>query len=666
MNYPISTILLLVLSIMAQVDISSAASFDCSKATSIVDRSICADPVVSGLDEDLAKVYSKARVDSNFSNELLENQRAWLRTRNDCGNNSSCLVKSYRERIAQLNRINTATQNTVSQPLVQPSQSGRAPSIRSAVSNTLATLDGNWHSPQWKYGYVLKDGMGVATSTNSPNFQVGQNIIQLSATSPNTFTGQQVYTDGKFYKVTVTLQTDGRLYFEGEKNTKWVMERIGVPPQASSAAFQTSAAAPSTISTLQQPLAQSTQTQPAASPLFPAPTQTNQVVSPSSRIQTSNAGSGDQPKVQTVIVEGLGIDIQSAAQNAARNALTNVVGSLIDTQSMLNKRTQIEDGIRTQTKAITSSIKEYSQGSIQSFEILDTKTEGGLYRVSAKVSVRIEDFRAYIKKLAEGETAVEASLFTRSAIQNDQTRNKVDLINDLLRPLISGEVIRFDVEKPTALSESKYKGGDAQLNSIIQKNGIENVFLIKVNASIDPSFLQNMRRVIQETSSAHVSLINNPNRQSCGKSASTFNPQLDTMFAFYGTGFNLGGMPIDPNSIVDIYMTKGVASKLDKLPWGHPWNISTSLEVAVLGDNAQVLQRERFGASSTSNLKLFRNDGHSQDIPWVFATYRDVCETSSFSARGVAIVESRSYTLAIAINKNALQQAKKIVVRLIQ
>ena len=108
----------------------------------------------------------------------------------------------------------------------------------------IAMLDGNWHSPQWKYGYVLKDGMGVATSTNSPNFQVGQNIIQLTATSPNTFTGQQVYTDGKFYKVNAKLQTDGRLYFEGEKNVKWVMERIGLPPQASPSTNQTTASVP--------------------------------------------------------------------------------------------------------------------------------------------------------------------------------------------------------------------------------------------------------------------------------------------------------------------------------------------------------------------------------------------------------------------------------------
>ncbi len=102
----------------------------------------------------------------------------------------------------------------------------------------LAVLDGNWYSAQWKYGYVLKDGVGMATSTNSSNFQVGQNIIQLTAISPNTFTGQQVYTDGKFYKVNAKLQADGRLYFEGEKNAKWVMDRIGAAPQATTRSSQ--------------------------------------------------------------------------------------------------------------------------------------------------------------------------------------------------------------------------------------------------------------------------------------------------------------------------------------------------------------------------------------------------------------------------------------------
>lgn len=104
--------------------------------------------------------------------------------------------------------------------------------ISSAHSQSgLAALDGNWTSEKWKYGYTLQNGMGIATSTNSPNFKVGQNIIQLTATSNNTFSGRQVYTDGKFYNVKAILQSDGRLYFEGEKNAKWVMERVAITSQ---------------------------------------------------------------------------------------------------------------------------------------------------------------------------------------------------------------------------------------------------------------------------------------------------------------------------------------------------------------------------------------------------------------------------------------------------
>lgn len=94
---------------------------------------------------------------------------------------------------------------------------------QSAINN----IDGQWYSPEWRYGYVLRNGVGTATSTNSPNFQVGQNIIQLTATSANTFTGRQVYMDGRFYNVNVTLLPDGRLYFSGEKNVQWTMQRVG-------------------------------------------------------------------------------------------------------------------------------------------------------------------------------------------------------------------------------------------------------------------------------------------------------------------------------------------------------------------------------------------------------------------------------------------------------
>jgi hypothetical protein len=86
-------------------------------------------------------------------------------------------------------------------------------------------------------------------------------------------------------------------------------------------------------------------------------------------------------EIKIIIAEGVGSDPQNAAQDAAQNALTNVVGSFIDANKQLEKRSEIRDGIRSQTRQIRTDIKEYSQGSIRSFEIVDTKKDGSLFRV---------------------------------------------------------------------------------------------------------------------------------------------------------------------------------------------------------------------------------------------------------------------------------------------
>lgn len=94
------------------------------------------------------------------------------------------------------------------------------------LCDALGKLNGNWYSEKWKYGYELNNGIGVATSSNSAAFRVGDKIIRISPTSSNTFAGEQIYNDGKFYKITVTLEGDGRLTFNGEKNASWVMTRV--------------------------------------------------------------------------------------------------------------------------------------------------------------------------------------------------------------------------------------------------------------------------------------------------------------------------------------------------------------------------------------------------------------------------------------------------------
>lgn len=66
--------------------------------------------------------------------------------------------------------------------------------------------------------------------------------------------------------------------------------------------------------------------------------------------------------VQTVIAQGIGKDVESAAKNAAENALVQVVGSFIDVEKQLEKKTQIANGIRAEIKNIDAKTREYRRG----------------------------------------------------------------------------------------------------------------------------------------------------------------------------------------------------------------------------------------------------------------------------------------------------------------
>ncbi|WP_175966257.1 lysozyme inhibitor LprI family protein [Burkholderia sp. BCC0322] len=83
-----------------------AASFNCAKASTFVEREICANPTLSHLDDALNADYQRMLYDfSNYPVEdppeyeqFMATQRAWLKARNRC-TTTQCLVDSYRKRV---------------------------------------------------------------------------------------------------------------------------------------------------------------------------------------------------------------------------------------------------------------------------------------------------------------------------------------------------------------------------------------------------------------------------------------------------------------------------------------------------------------------------------------------------------------------------------------
>ena len=81
-----------------------AASFDCSKAKSATEKTVCADPALSALDEKMADAFKKAAaLDKRFAAYLRKSQRDWLRDRDEmCRGNPDCLKRDYERRVAYL------------------------------------------------------------------------------------------------------------------------------------------------------------------------------------------------------------------------------------------------------------------------------------------------------------------------------------------------------------------------------------------------------------------------------------------------------------------------------------------------------------------------------------------------------------------------------------
>ncbi|WP_127478414.1 lysozyme inhibitor LprI family protein [Sulfurivermis fontis] len=78
-----------------------AASFDCSKATTTVEKLICSEPELSALDEQLSKAYAGAKEAAGSSQALIADQRRWLAERNRCAD-AACIKLAYTARLAQL------------------------------------------------------------------------------------------------------------------------------------------------------------------------------------------------------------------------------------------------------------------------------------------------------------------------------------------------------------------------------------------------------------------------------------------------------------------------------------------------------------------------------------------------------------------------------------
>jgi len=151
----------------------------------------------------------------------------------------------------------------------------------------------------------------------------------------------------------------------------------------------------------------------------------------------------DEPeRIEKVIVSGIGIDMDKAKQNAIRNAVEQVIGSYISSDTIVQNSTLLKD-----------EVLSYSGGYVKDMKILSQeKNDDSLYSVkieanviSTKLKRKLESLNIATKKI-EGE-----SLFGEAVSRIENQTAGQELLNKILSKYPQAAYM-FEIGKPQILS----------------------------------------------------------------------------------------------------------------------------------------------------------------------------------------------------------------------
>ncbi|WLP94762.1 lysozyme inhibitor LprI family protein [Psychrobacter sp. M13] len=83
---------------------ANSASFDCNSAAAWVEKTICKNPELSKLDETMAEKYKQNLADTSdkdYKNNLIIDQRTWLKFQRNTCTETKCLIREYKEYVEE-------------------------------------------------------------------------------------------------------------------------------------------------------------------------------------------------------------------------------------------------------------------------------------------------------------------------------------------------------------------------------------------------------------------------------------------------------------------------------------------------------------------------------------------------------------------------------------
>jgi uncharacterized protein len=206
--------------LLAAAPESDAASFPCNKATTRVEKSICADAMLSRLDEQLGRHYAGARqVLGAGADCLVTDQRRWLREERDRCGDRACLEHVYLSRLRELDGLLSGASALTANwelpdgpvlvwviPPMEDAAPGSPPTVPMKAVGTLVdeVADGD--------GFVLRTEEGESYMLILLMFLEGDTLTEL--TSLARFSGEH-----RYMAVGHGFPGEGRLFFEPSRCT---------------------------------------------------------------------------------------------------------------------------------------------------------------------------------------------------------------------------------------------------------------------------------------------------------------------------------------------------------------------------------------------------------------------------------------------------------------
>ena len=122
----------------------NAASFDCNKASTVIEKAICSDTELSKTDDEMSVVYAKVYA---INPDIKSTQRDWLKNIKQCAGEAnvvSCLKEAYRIRISGLNQLTDKNRGWIGFEIVDLVNTTTGPGVvvGKVSSNSPAELSG--------------------------------------------------------------------------------------------------------------------------------------------------------------------------------------------------------------------------------------------------------------------------------------------------------------------------------------------------------------------------------------------------------------------------------------------------------------------------------------------------------------------------------------------